>query len=215
MNAPDSILTAEPRRWNEHYLAEASFFGDEPSPLLVEALRRLRPEPPRALCFGEAEGRNALYLARRGFVVTAIDGAPAGLDELRARARQQRLHVSTLDVDPAWYIPPARSLGLVTSFYCHLDPEVRRAVVGRAARALGDEGALVIEGFDRRQRLRGRAPGAAVDLSLLYDAGEIRRELAAWFDDVRVEPVTTPIRDGRHSGEADLVRAVARRPRTR
>ena len=161
---------------------------------------------------GSGHRRDALYLARRGFVVTVLDGAPAGLDELRARAREQRLPVSTICDDPTSYIPPARTFGLVSSFYGHLDPEVRRAVAGRAACALGDEGALVMEGFDRQQRLRSRATGGR-GIFLLYDAGEMRRELAAWFDDVRVEPVTTRIDHRRHGGEADLVRAVARGPR--
>ena len=216
MNTPDSSVPAECRRWNERYGVEGWFFGDAPSPLLVAALASA-PVPGRAgraLCLGEGEGRDALYLAGRGFVVTAIDGAEAGLAKLRARARELRLSVSTVCADLAGYEPAPGAYDLATSFYCHLEPEVRRVVIGRTAAGLRADGLLVMEGFDRLQRLRGRTSGGPRDLAVLYEVDELRTELAVWFEDVMVEGGTMEIDYGQHRGAAEVVRAVARSPRS-
>jgi tellurite methyltransferase len=67
-------------RWNERYRA-GELGPSVPAPLLVEAIRSLVPGLALDLACGG--GRNALYLADRGWDVVAIDGSPVAIASLR------------------------------------------------------------------------------------------------------------------------------------
>jgi SAM-dependent methyltransferase len=58
--------------WNERYRTREDIAG-EPAPLLVRAAAHL--PPGRALDLACGAGRNSVWLAQRGWDVTAIDGA--------------------------------------------------------------------------------------------------------------------------------------------
>lgn len=52
--------------------------------------------PCRAIDLGCGEGDNAVFLARHGFDVTAVDFAPAAIDKARAKARAAGVRVGFL-----------------------------------------------------------------------------------------------------------------------
>jgi SAM-dependent methyltransferase len=52
------------------------------------------PSPGRALDIGCGTGRDAVYLAGRGWSVTGVDGVPRALD-----AAKQRAHASSVDIN--------------------------------------------------------------------------------------------------------------------
>ena len=56
--------------WDERYTREGWAFGTEPNDFLKEEAHRI-PWGGRVLCLGEGEGRNAVYLASRGYLVVA------------------------------------------------------------------------------------------------------------------------------------------------
>ena len=63
-----------------------------PTPLVE--LGAQYPSPGRALDIGCGTGRDAVYLAARGWTVTGVDGVPRALD-----AAKQRAHASSVDVN--------------------------------------------------------------------------------------------------------------------
>ena len=102
----------EIHEWNKRYRLrehEASDFESPPPPLLVETAVRLAPGS--ALDLASGAGRNALWLAERGWQVTAVDGASEAIETLRARATERNLPVAahTADLEKGEYkIEPAR-----------------------------------------------------------------------------------------------------------
>lgn len=82
--------------WDERYRTgahAASDFHTAPSPLLASVASHL--PPGRALDLAAGAGRNALWLADRGWQVTAVDGSSVAIDALRARAAERHLTVHT------------------------------------------------------------------------------------------------------------------------
>ena len=61
--------------WDERYSAPGYAYGTEPNDFLAQVAPGL--QKGTALCLGEGEGRNALYLAQQGFQVTAVDAVAA------------------------------------------------------------------------------------------------------------------------------------------
>ena len=63
--------------WDQRYSESGYAYGTQPN----DFLREVEPRLPRgrALCLAEGEGRNAVYLAQRGFDVVAVDQSSVGL----------------------------------------------------------------------------------------------------------------------------------------
>jgi SAM-dependent methyltransferase len=74
------------RGWDERYRSgrQPEDLEAAPTRLVMETARRLAPG--QALDVACGTGRNALWLASRGWNVTAVDGAPAAIEILQHRA---------------------------------------------------------------------------------------------------------------------------------
>jgi SAM-dependent methyltransferase len=115
--------------WDRRY-AEAQQWSSEPNALVAELLAGLPPGETVDLAAGE--GRHALWLADRGWRVTAVDFSDVGLARGRAQPGADRVTWVTADV-VTWQAPP-ESLDLVLAAYLHL-PVVD--LVGLLERAVG------------------------------------------------------------------------------
>ncbi len=104
--------------WNQRYRAHEQVF-DAPSPLVAEFTRDLAPASALDLACGP--GRNALYLAERGWRVTAMDGSPVAIDLLRARAGSLAIdlaiHACVIDLEAGEFDELAGTYDLVLSCY--------------------------------------------------------------------------------------------------
>jgi len=86
-------------RWNERYARDdLKPFPDAPAEWLVEH-RDLLPGGGRALDVACGDGRNALYLAQRGYEVDAIDASDVIIGALRAAAQERDLAITPRVVD--------------------------------------------------------------------------------------------------------------------
>jgi tellurite methyltransferase len=86
--------------WDERYRSGERRKEDlesPPNPLLVETAGNLKPA--KALDLACGAGRNALWLAERGWKVTAVDGSPAAIEILQRRASERRLEVDARVAD--------------------------------------------------------------------------------------------------------------------
>jgi tellurite methyltransferase len=86
--------------WDERYRSgerAAEDLETAPTPLLVETAKQLAPG--RALDLACGSGRNALWLAERGWSVTAVDGSAAAIQILRGRASERGITLATKVAD--------------------------------------------------------------------------------------------------------------------
>ena len=84
-------------KWNKRYRDDAYAQGVRPSELLETWIGRI--PPGRALDVACGAGRNALYLATRGFSVDAVDISREGLNRARDSTRNPGLQVNWLEHD--------------------------------------------------------------------------------------------------------------------
>jgi tellurite methyltransferase len=78
--------------WDERY-RRGEHRNEEPHPLVVQSISDLAPG--QALDVACGAGRHAIWLAARGWQVTAVDYSPAAIEILRERAIQNGLHIDT------------------------------------------------------------------------------------------------------------------------
>jgi tellurite methyltransferase len=86
-------------RWDKHHASSGREEG--PARFLRQILESDSWQLSRgtALDIAAGKGRNAIYLAERGFAVVAVDISRVGLDMAQARARQKRLHIDFQQLD--------------------------------------------------------------------------------------------------------------------
>ena len=63
--------------WDKRYDTEEYIYGTEPNDFLKANYATL--PKPKILSLAEGEGRNAVFLAKQGFKVTAVDSSSIGL----------------------------------------------------------------------------------------------------------------------------------------
>jgi SAM-dependent methyltransferase len=98
--APARISQMEIPKWNERYISGDRAKEDlepPPNPLLAETASKL--PAGKALDLACGTGRNAVWLAERGWQVTAVDGSSAAIDLLRQRAAKSGVSVHTQVAD--------------------------------------------------------------------------------------------------------------------
>ena len=96
---------ADRDKWDDRYQSGAYATRHHPSALLADWIGRfdVTGESPRAIDIACGAGRNALFLARHGWHVEAVDISPVALERLRAAADAEDLSItcSELDLEPA------------------------------------------------------------------------------------------------------------------
>lgn len=107
--------------WDARYRRSGDLDA-EPTPLLVETANHL--SPGRALDLACGTGRNALWLAARGWRVTAVDGAATAVEILKQRAAKAGLVVETHVADlqnAAYRIEPGAFELIAICYYLQRD----------------------------------------------------------------------------------------------
>lgn len=163
--------------WDARYAGSADLvWGGEPNRFVAAELGGL--PPGRALDVACGEGRNAVWLATRGWEATGVDFSAAGL--ARARRLAEEAGVAdrvTLVVSDVVHGPlPAGPFDAVVVAYVHLPAEDRRRVVRAAAAALTEGGVLLVVGHDSANLAEG--VGGPQDPAVLFTAEDLVADLA-------------------------------------
>jgi 2-polyprenyl-3-methyl-5-hydroxy-6-metoxy-1,4-benzoquinol methylase len=82
--------------WNDTY-RQPGGFNHEPNRFLMNSVRGRAPG--MALDLGMGQGRNALYLATKGWKVTGVDISDEGVRLAREAATKQKLAVDAIEAD--------------------------------------------------------------------------------------------------------------------
>lgn len=126
-------------RWDSLYRRNKGYvYGREPAPFLVEAL----PSLPvgRALDLAMGEGRNSVYLAKKGFDVTGVDISEVAVRKARRLAKENNARIRAVVADLNKYQIAPESYDVILMFY-YLDRTLAPAIV----KGLKPGGVLVFE----------------------------------------------------------------------
>ena len=104
--------------WNRRYAGTELLWSATPNRFLVAEVEGL--PPGRALDLACGEGRNAIWLAERGFEVTGVDFSDVALERARRIAAGRGVEVEWTHADVTEYEPPLRAFDLVVVLYLHL-----------------------------------------------------------------------------------------------
>jgi SAM-dependent methyltransferase len=186
--------------WDERYASHDHVWSPGPN---AEVERIVGGWPPgRALDLGAGEGRHAVWLAGKGWRVTAVDFSAVGLAKGEKEASHRGITIDWQVADArSWHPAERAAYDLVLVSYLHLPQDV----VSRTTSWLAPGGALVVVGHGLRNLTEG--VGGPQDPELLHTP-EGLREAADGLDIERCEEFIRPTDEG----DAIDVVLVARRP---
>lgn len=194
--------------WDRRYEGEGFTFGAEPNLHLPAIASRLRPGM-RALALGDGEGRNGVWLARQGLIVTSLDWSPVGVAKARALAAMQGVALDARVADLTTWDWPESGFDLIAWIYVHLPPADRDLVAAGAVRALAPGGLLALECFSPAQE--GRRSGGPKEAALLWNRA-IAEAAFAELDVLELFEGAVLLDEGpKHQGLAEVVRALFRK----
>jgi SAM-dependent methyltransferase len=194
--------------WDERFGARPDCYGTAPNGWLAANASCIRPGAD-VLCLAEGQGRNSLWLSQRGYRVTAVDFSSVALGQLRERARQFGVVVTTIEADLTIWTAPEAAFDAVVLVFAHFPPPMRRRVHELALAALRPGGCVILEAFGKEQL--GLSSGGPKDSALLQSVEELADDFRA-AQIVTLEQAATVLDEGPlHQGEARVVRMVARR----
>ncbi|MHB1509849.1 MAG: methyltransferase domain-containing protein [Acidimicrobiales bacterium] len=111
----------------------------------LEAL--VTPLSPRdAVDIGCGPGRNAIWLASKGWRVTGVDSSAVGLEQAGERAREAGVDLNLIQADFLEYLARPVRFGLVVIANIHLAPPERRELFAAAAAVVAPGGHLFVVG---------------------------------------------------------------------
>jgi 2-polyprenyl-3-methyl-5-hydroxy-6-metoxy-1,4-benzoquinol methylase len=194
------------QEWDRRYAGRELVWTSDPNRFLVQEVDGLAPA--RALDLACGEGRNAIWLAERGWQVTAVDFSAVGLEKARQLEDARGVHAEWIASDLLDYRPEPGTFELVIVFYLQVPAAERTPILRTAATAIAPGATFLLVGHDASNIAEGY--GGPQDPAVLYTAEDVTRDLEGTGLRIeRAERVQRPVRtpDGQRIAFDALVRA--------
>ena len=125
--------------WDDMYREKDQLWSGAPNGVLVTEVADL--PPGQALDLGCGEGADALWLASRGWLVTAVDISPVALERAKAAAGDAKVSWTLADLSTSPL--PAGAFDLVAALYFSVEREPEHRAVRNMLAAVAPGGTLL------------------------------------------------------------------------
>ncbi|MCB1909584.1 MAG: class I SAM-dependent methyltransferase [Rhodocyclaceae bacterium] len=198
--------------WNQRFAdaGDAFVFGEQPSHFLEAEAHRL-PAGARVLSVADGEGRNSVWLARRGHRVHAVEFSPVALAKAARFAEREGVAVAFERVDVLeWTWPEAVYDAVVAIFVQFAAPTERPRLFDGLRAAVRPGGLLMLHGYTPKQVDYGT--GGPPDPTHMYTEAMLASAFGA-MEILSLRAYEQEIREGEgHHGRSALIDLVARQP---
>ncbi|MGY1489352.1 class I SAM-dependent methyltransferase [Methylobacillus pratensis] len=194
--------------WDERYGTEAYAYGKAANTFLAEHFRAI-PQG-RVLSIAEGEGRNAVFLARQGYAVTAVDSSAVGLEKAGKLARENGVEIECIHADLASFDFGEQQWDGIVSIFCPMPSALKAVVFPKIVKGLKPGGVFLLEAYTPGQLEYDT--GGGKDADAMMTQAILSRELHGfvfqWLQEVEREVVEGAY----HTGLASVVQAIAAKP---
>lgn len=195
--------------WNNKFSRDGFLYGEEANSFIKEN-SHLFKKHATVLCLGEGEGRNAIFLAKKGLHVEALDASDVGLKKLHQKSIKENV-VITIRHTLLENWQPVKKYDAIISTFTHLPRNEQKEMFIKSIDALKEEGYFIAEFFSVDQI--NFLSGGPKDTNLLYQLEDLYKlftTLPCTIHKLSQEIVT--LKEGKgHNGEASVIRIILRR----
>jgi SAM-dependent methyltransferase len=190
--------------WNNRYSEKEFAYGTKPNEFFKEQIDKIIPG--NALFLGEGEGRNAVYAAKLGWQVDAVDFSSSAKDKAFKLAKENKVKINYDVCDLNDYKFKQNHYDLIVMIFVHLPLDLRRYVFQNSIASLKQNGKMIIEVFSKEQL--NNSSGGPQSIELLYSEDDLLG-LAKDLNAELIESKSINLDEGEyHKGKADVIRFV-------
>lgn len=193
--------------WNKKFSRDGYLYGTNPNQFIKNSFVNFKKDQT-VLCLGEGEGRNAIFLAKEGFDVEAIDASDIGLNKLFEQSKIENVEIKTACMDiNDWQV--SKKYGAILFSFLHLKIDELKTLIKKIETSLEKDGFFVCEVFSKNQIENNS--GGPKDLELLYSMDDFKENIKE-LKIHKLEEVITNLEEGTgHQGEASVIRLIAQK----
>ena len=147
--------------WDERYSSAEYAYGKTPNTFLEENFKAI--PKGKVLSMAEGEGRNAVFLAKQGYSVTAVDGSQVGLSKAEKLADENGVEIELVHADLAEFDIGENKWDGIVSIFCPLPSAIRKELHRKVVAGLKKNGVFFLEAYTPEQIKLGTGGGSSVD----------------------------------------------------
>ncbi len=191
--------------WDERYNSDEYAYGKEPNQFLEKNYGAI--PKGMVLSLAEGEGRNAVFLAKQGYSVTAVDGSAVGLKKAEKLAKENGVEINLVHADLAEYEIGENCWDGIISIFCPLPSVQRKLLHKKVIAGLKPGGVFLVEAYTPEQLKYGTGGGKSADTmttkkSLVHDLEGLKFTLLTELE-------RNVIEGAYHTGVGAVIQAIA------
>jgi len=156
--------------WDQRFQTAEYVYGEQPNAFIKDYAHHLEGYSSIA-AYAEGEGRNAVYLASKGYDVTAYDYAKSGLQKTEHLAKKHLVSVHTVLADLLQDKLPVNMYDAAIMVFGHFPMEQQWAVFQKIIDSVKPGGCIMMELYSIYQLPYGS--GGPQQINLLYNPLEV------------------------------------------
>jgi tellurite methyltransferase len=153
------------KRWDKLFNTRNYVFGREPVPFLRDHIDLL--PVGRGLDLAMGEGRNAVFLAKKGFTVDGVDISEVALRKAKRLARENKVTINTINADLTTYVIKPDTYDVIVDI-----DFLQRSLIPQIKRGLKRKGVVVFQNHTVEQAKN--KSGFQIRRDALLQPGELR-----------------------------------------
>lgn len=175
------MMTDNKSKWDQVFSKPSFVYGKSPAHFLSSNFDYI-PYGGSVLDLGMGEGRNAVFLAQKGYKVTGIDLSSIAVKKSQMLAKERGVSIKAITANVQEYNFPENSFDAIVCFYF-----VDRALVEKFKKWLKPKGVIIYEAYSLDQKQHGASIGEP-DHEYLKNG-----ELLKIFSDYRILKFEEPL----------------------
>ena len=160
--------------WDSRYASESYVYGIQPNDYLKKSLKGVNPGT--ILLPAEGEGRNAVFAAKLGFVVTAFDTSIEGMKKALRLAADHNVEIDYQVASYESIILKENHFDVIALIFAHMNPDKRRQYHRELLVYLKPGGLLILQGFSKEQI--NYQSGGPRDVNMLFSEEELKGDFS-------------------------------------
>lgn len=191
--------------WDERYSKEGYAYGIAPNKFLEENINSI--PKGKVLSLAEGEGRNAVFLAKQGCTVTAVDVSLVGIEKAKRLAKENGVAIKYIHANLEEFDIGKNTWDGIVSIFCPLPYSLRKELHKKVVAGLKINGVLLLESYTPEQLRYGTGGGKSMDTMMSKES------LSLEFFDLKfshlVELKRNVVEGTYHTGIGAVVQAIA------
>lgn len=208
MKKKDNKSTYAKEFWDERYSDNKYVYGEKPNDFLAENLKYFK-EGGKILCLAEGEARNAVFLATKGFEVTAVDQSSVAKEKALKLSQKNDVHINYEVADLRNFDFGENVWDGIISISAHTPSDVREHVHSSVKKALKEKGIFLLEGYNLKQ-LQYKTGGPKKE-DMLFSRENLESDFAG-FEILLSQDFLRHINEGEfHNGDSSVTQFITRK----